>query len=156
MHALALHAAPQVRQLPSTIFVHDLYVRSAGSYMQPSAGAHAGPKCTHPPTPLLRQVKYAFAPAWYAQLGAGHPMSFVAMSIVPAEGVGDGGVTRGPSTGDEGGVVRAAGGAPHAARASATHARIRTPRLYLVRVRRPLLGARYSSRPTIVRTQNLP
>ena len=63
MHAFGVHAAPHVRQLPSTIFVQLLYVRSAGSYMQPSGGAHAGPKCTHPPLPLAVHVKYAFAPA---------------------------------------------------------------------------------------------
>lgn len=45
MHAvLGAHAPPHVWHVPSTGLAHCLYVRSPGSYMQPSAGAHGPPK----------------------------------------------------------------------------------------------------------------
>jgi len=70
-HAPALHCA----QTPSTARAQGLYVRAAGSNMQPSAGAQGPPKWKHAPAPPDRHVKYAAAPAWNAQLGAGHARS---------------------------------------------------------------------------------
>lgn len=66
-------AAAHCWQLPSLDRAHCLYVRSAGSNMQASGGVHGAPKWKHAPAPPDRHVKYAPAPAWNAQLGAGQP-----------------------------------------------------------------------------------
>ena len=77
MHAdFGAHAPlPHCAHVPSTARAHCLYVRSAASNMQPSAGAHGPPKWKHAPAPPDRHVKYAAAAAWYAQVGAGQPRS---------------------------------------------------------------------------------
>jgi hypothetical protein len=60
--------------------------------MHASAGVHGAPKWKHVPAPPDRQVKYAAAPAWNAQLGVGQPIT-------------------GSATGDAGAGLRLAGGA---------------------------------------------
>ncbi len=58
MHFVAgVHAAPHASHVPSLGFVHCLYVRAPGSYMQPSAGVHGGPKWKHEPAPPLMHTK---------------------------------------------------------------------------------------------------
>lgn len=53
--------------------------------MHASAGVHAGPKWKHVPPPPLVHVKYAPAPAWKAQLGAGHPSPGAEPDATPPE-----------------------------------------------------------------------
>lgn len=87
MHRLAgAQAAAHCWQVPSLDRAHCLYVRSAGSNMQASAGVHGAPKWKHAPAPPDRHVKYAPAPAWNAQLGVGQPITGSATGA-PATGL---------------------------------------------------------------------
>lgn len=58
-----VHAAPYALHVPSTAFVHCLYVREEASYMHAFGGVQAGPKCVQLPLPLPVHVKYAATPA---------------------------------------------------------------------------------------------
>ena len=76
MHFVAgAHAAAQAVHAPSTGDLHCLYVRSAGSNMQPSGGLQVPPKWKQTPAPPARQVKYDPTPGWNAQVVVGHPRS---------------------------------------------------------------------------------
>ncbi len=82
--------------------------------MHRSAGAHAGPKWTHAPVPLLMQVKYVPVPGCRTQPGAGQPRSG-AIAVAGATGGVRGGRTGfapGGGTGVAGRVTGAGGRGP--------------------------------------------